>query len=55
METVALAVGDSVGHTLVSLLRSIGTALHSLIASVVDAATQIIIVLGRQCTYQTQE
>ena len=37
VESVALAVGELVGHALVIFLRSVGPTLHSLVGAVVDA------------------
>ena len=55
VETVALAVGELVGHALLGLLRGVGAALDGLGGSVVDAATQVVVVLGGQTTRKSQE
>ena len=55
VETVALAVGELLGQTLVGFLRCIGPALDGLVGAVVDAAAQIIVVLCSQTAGQTQE
>jgi hypothetical protein len=55
VQTVALAVGQLLGHTLFIFLWCVGAALYCLGGAVVDAATQVVVVLGGQTTRKSQE
>ena len=55
VETVALAVGELLGHALVIFLRGIGAALDGLVGAVVDASAYVVVVLSRQTACYSQE